>query len=287
MGYSPPGLFLWPQICDSLPFHKHIQRRGDLWCPLQCRKFREQHGDAEGPRRHKRKSALQGTFPSISKRCVSAACMNRPKGLWKSCLVQMEGKRAVPALDKWRLPSTVLVLWWERYRLGRTAHMLKGPLGRWLPSACQSQSVRLLPWCKLLLQLSSWHSPVEVLTWYLIHSQTQGLCLPWKERHTMGPQGAPFTFPEPWLCVVSNNFLMHGNRVSWGTNTLYCPKSPFGLEVGSPYICGFHELIPLSVTPMLLSTCLNLTPLNKGHLKQHHLCEASPEWGLPSLSLQK
>lgn len=54
--YSPPGLFLWPQICDSLPSHKRIQRPGDLWCPLQCRKFREQHDDAEGPIRDKRKS---------------------------------------------------------------------------------------------------------------------------------------------------------------------------------------------------------------------------------------
>lgn len=36
--------------------------------------------------------------------------VNRPAGLGKSCLVQMEGKRAVPAPERGRLPSKVLVL---------------------------------------------------------------------------------------------------------------------------------------------------------------------------------
>lgn len=109
MWYSPPGLFLWPQICDSLPFHKRIQRPGDLWCPLQCRIFHEQHDGAEGPTRDKRKSIFQGTFPLScwSIRDVFQLRVNRPGGLWKSCLVQMEGKNAVPALGKLRLPSAV------------------------------------------------------------------------------------------------------------------------------------------------------------------------------------
>lgn len=61
---------------------------------------------------HKRKSMFQGTHPLellINKRCVSAMC-ERPKGLWESCLVQMEGKRATPALEKGRSPSMVSLL---------------------------------------------------------------------------------------------------------------------------------------------------------------------------------
>lgn len=61
---------------------------------------------------HKKEEHVSGSTPLellMSKRYVSAMC-ERPKGLWKSCLVQMEGKRATPALEKGRSPFMVSVL---------------------------------------------------------------------------------------------------------------------------------------------------------------------------------
>lgn len=157
--YLLPGLFWWPQICDSLPSHKRIQRPGDPWCPLQCRKFHEQHGDAEGPGDTQKKSMFQGTHPSSCWwiREMFLPCVKGPRGFGKSCLVHMEGKRATPALEKGRSPFMVSVLWPEIYP---DCSYGSEHLQRWLPTTCRCFRVWLIPCASFRLQPSQ-HSSVQ------------------------------------------------------------------------------------------------------------------------------
>lgn len=120
--YLLPGLFWWPQICDSLPSHRRIQTPGDPWCPSQCRKFHEQHGDAEGPGDTQRKNMFQGTHPSscwwIREKFLP--CVKGPRGLGKAVWYRWKEKELRLPLRKGGLPS------WSQccdQRSTRTAHM--------------------------------------------------------------------------------------------------------------------------------------------------------------------
>lgn len=216
---------------------------------------------------HKRKTVFQGTHPLellINKRCVFTMC-ERPKGLWESCLLQMEGKRATPALEKRRSPSMVSLLWpeWNQDCSYGGEH-----LQRWLHTACQSLPVESSPHASFCLQPSQ-PSPVQSVS--IVNTLTfSGLCI---QREGLSPkqlQGVLWTsqylsfagllsFPSSWL-----------KNLCWGMNNFICLKVIWA-EVGAHAYTHVHTHTHFSSAKSLCLQCLDfITILNSlfdGHMK--------------------
>ena len=168
--------------------------------------------------------------------------VNRPNGLWKSCWVQMEGKGAVPAFEKWRLPSEVLVRW---------------PRDKQDCSYAEWASVAVASAISFFMTQPSLSSGL-IFNTFTYPALMQAVV---EDVHCTSTGGATHT-RRTTPCTVTTIFWQ---MVIGGLEE----QTPFSISAkvtiwaggGVPHISeAVHELVPLSATPVLLSICLNCIP---------------------------